>query len=540
MRIRRRFFSLIRIGWVVFSLFSLSACLPKNPVSQVEPLNLAAPIASLTAEKVERLQSTAEPTLIPTSTPKLVIEPIDQAITHPVFKLDEIPTLRPEMLEYEIKEGDTISKIAGYYQISKRALIEANDLINPDIISIGQKLNIPPQTSDLRDKGFLILPDGEVVNGPNSVGFHLEEFLLSYPNNYISGYLEPTPTPLPPKDNEKSASAGQPDFIPRSGVQIVNQIALQNSISPKILLALMEFQTKTLSNSRPNGNQKNSVIVHLGKSYESLARQLNWAADTLNYGYYQWKNHRINQWILDDDTVVAVDPGINAGTAALQYLFSQIYGKDDWMYAVSEFGFTAAYRSLFEIAPQNYNWDNTPDSFPDLQLPFPAGEVWNLTSGPHYGWSSGSPWSALDFVPPDAIGCSQSEHWVTASAPGEILYSENGLVLQDLDDDGDLRTGWTLVYLHLETRDRVEAGAILETGGKIGHPSCEGGVSNGSHIHIARRYNGEWIPIDRNYPLFMSGWEAISAGTIYDGYLVKDDRIVEAWYYKTEESEISY
>ena len=158
-------------------------------------------------------------------------------------------------------------------------------------------------------------------------------------------------------------------------MEILFQVSAENSINPKVLLALMEFQSASISNSKPNDHQKKSVIAYLGKSYESLSRQLNWAADTLNYGYYQWKNKRINQWILDDDTVVAVNNNINAGTAAIQYLFSQIYGKDDWVYAVSEFGFAMTYRNLFGIDSQNYSWENTPESFPDLQLPFSAGEI---------------------------------------------------------------------------------------------------------------------------------------------------------------------
>jgi hypothetical protein len=34
----------------------------------------------------------------------------------------------------------------------------------------------------------------------------------------------------------------------------------------------------------------------------------------------------------------------------------------------------------------------------------------------------------------------------------------------------------------------------VKTGDRIGHPSCEGGAANATHVHIARRYNGEWIP----------------------------------------------
>ena len=164
----------------------------------------------------------------------------------------------------------------------------------------------------------------------------------------------------------------------------------------------------------------------------------------------------------------------------------------------------------------------------------------SFTSGPHYGWSSGTPWSALDFAPPDAIACSQSNLWVTASAPGKIVYSKGGLVIEDLDEDSNMQTGWSILYLHIEERDRIEAGRTVESGDKIGHASCEGGIADGSHVHIARRYNGEWVPIDAKHPLILSGWEAFSTGSIYDGYLVKDDKIVEAWYYKTEESEISY
>jgi len=522
-----------------FLLILPSGCMPEAPTSEITPLDLNGPIASLSAVVAMNLSETPEPTLIPTSTPKPKMNSSLALPTHPVFQLDAIPTLRLESVEYEIKEGDTISKIATTFQVSKKSLIEANNLINPDIISVGQKITIPPQTQDIRDKGFLILPDAELVYGPPSVSFQPEDFLSDHPKSYLSTYLEPTPTPLP-KTQKDSSKESPVRFTPRTGMEILFQVSAENSINPKVLLALMEFQSASISNSKPNDHQKKSVIAYLGKSYESLSRQLNWAADTLNYGYYQWKNKRINQWILDDDTVVAVNNNINAGTAAIQYLFSQIYGKDDWVYAVSEFGFAMTYRNLFGIDSQNYSWENTPESFPDLQLPFSAGEIWSFTSGPHYGWSSGTPWSALDFAPPDAIACSQSNLWVTASAPGKIVYSKGGLVIEDLDEDSNMQTGWSILYLHIEERDRIETGRTVESGDKIGHASCEGGIADGSHVHIARRYNGEWVPIDAKHPLILSGWEAFSTGSIYDGYLVKDDKIVEAWYYKTEESEISY
>ena len=526
---------------ILFASLAVTGCDSGKKETKIEPLDLSGPIATLTRQAQIDFPVTLTPSKIPTSTPKPVKAQQSAVLNIPANtsqKLDAIPTLRADMVTYEIAEGDTISKIATSFQISKKALIEANDLANPDIISVGQKLNIPPQTPDIQDEGFLILPDADMIYGPAVSGFQLAEFNQEFPNSYLIGYLEPTPTPVPTKEAEELTEPVL--FDARSGSEILEQIALQNSVNPKVLLALMEFQTASITNPRPNGNQRLGVLVHLGLRGTNFANELAWTADKLNYGYYQWKNNRINQWILNDDTVVAVNPEINAATAALQYFFSQIYGKDDWLYAVSEFGFNMTYRKLFDITEINYRQDALPASFPELTFPFPAGETWNFTSGPHYGWSNGTPWSAVDFIPPKVIGCESSDAWVVAAADGIIIYSDRGVVLQDLDGDGDPATGWLLVYLHIATRDRIANGQTVVTGDYLGHPSCEGGISNGTHIHFARRYNGEWIPIDSETPLIMSGWTVVPTGAGYDGFLVKGDQSVEAWYFRTEASEISY
>ena len=66
----------------------------------------------------------------------------------------------------------------------------------------------------------------------------------------------------------------------------------------------------------------------------------------------------------------------------------------------------------------------------------------------------------------------------------------------DLDGDGDERTGWNVFYLHVGSDGRVPLGAVLKQGDRIGHPSCEGGEATGTHVHIARKYNGEWMPAE--------------------------------------------
>lgn len=55
---------------------------------------------------------------------------------------------------------------------------------------------------------------------------------------------------------------------------------------------------------------------------------------------------------------------------------------------------------------------------------------------------------------------------------------KTGVVTVDLDGDGKEQTGWVLLYLHIAEVGRIQAGEWVETGDKLGHPSCEGGDFN--------------------------------------------------------------
>jgi murein DD-endopeptidase MepM/ murein hydrolase activator NlpD len=228
---------------------------------------------------------------------------------------------------------------------------------------------------------------------------------------------------------------------------------------------------------------------------------------------------------------VPLDPTINAGTAAVQYFLSLFNNRTFWNYDVGDLGFLATYNKLFGspfdfdipvLVPPNLTQ-------PAMQLPFEPNATWSFTGGPHGGWDTGSAWAALDFAPPgEPAGCVSSDAWVVAVADGWIVRAEDGAVIQDLDNDGYEQTGWDVLYMHIETRDRVQPETYVYAGQHIGHPSCEGGVSNGTHVHLARKYNGEWIPADGNLPFNLEGWVSSGNGTEYDGFLTRGSTVYEA------------
>jgi murein DD-endopeptidase MepM/ murein hydrolase activator NlpD len=226
----------------------------------------------------------------------------------------------------------------------------------------------------------------------------------------------------------------------------------------------------------------------------------------------------------------------------VQVFFAALLPYAEWERTVGPEGFTQTYAVLFgdPFALELDPLIPTDLTQPKLQLPFEVGKVWSYTGGPHSAWGSGSGWAALDFAPPgNALGCVISDEWVTAAADGLVLRSREGEVLLDLDQDGYEQTGWVLLYMHIESRDRVTVGSQVTAGARIGHPSCEGGVSDGTHAHLARKYNGEWIPADRDLPLDLDGWVSAGTGLEYDGTLERAGVTLEACSCRNDENQVS-
>jgi murein DD-endopeptidase MepM/ murein hydrolase activator NlpD len=258
--------------------------------------------------------------------------------------------------------------------------------------------------------------------------------------------------------------------------------------------------------------------------------QLFWAANTLNNGYYLWREGRLNSFVLSDGRDRRPDPWQNTATVALHHFFNQLMPVDAYEYAVSEEGFSVVYQSLFGD-PWAEEQVTIPGSLyqPSFLLPFQPGKIWAYTGGPHTGWGTGEPLAAIDFAPPAAAsGCNQTDEWATAVADGIIARSEGAIVVLDLDGDGDERTGWTVFYLHIEGRGRIAQGTTVKAGQPIGHPSCDGGDATGTHIHIARKYNGEWIPAGGTLAFNLEGWVAQAGSSEYRGTLTRFEQTVTA------------
>jgi hypothetical protein len=124
-------------------------------------------------------------------------------------------------------------------------------------------------------------------------------------------------------------------------------------------------------------------------------------------------------------------------------------------------------------------------------------------------------------------------------ADGIVTRSGFGAVVIDLDGDGNEGSGWAVTYMHLDNNQRIPEGTLVKSGDPLGHPGCEGGVTNGTHLHLARTYDGRWISADGSIPFDLSGWISSGIGYEYNGWLERDDEIKTADVYTTEENAIT-
>ncbi len=425
----------------------------------------------------------------------------------------KIPTPRQSPDEYIVQTGDTLGSIAQTYGVSVDLIMQANDLPEPDLLEVGTKLHIPTGEPEITAPAFKIIPDSEFVFGPASALFDIGQFIQDQ-HGYLADYSEDVNGEL------------------LRGDQIILRVSQNYSINPRLLLAILEHQSGWVTNAFPSEEKLVYPLGLIDAYRENLYLQLTWAANTLNNGFYLWRVNAVSNWVLNNGTIIYVDPTINAGTAGIQNLYSKLDNLEAWEFNIRETGLFLTYWVLFGN-PFNFTIDSLPQTEfeqPRLSLPFPIGETWSFTGGPHGGWDSGSAWAALDFAPPgDTASCTPSSSWVTAVAEGLIVRAMNGAVIQDLDNDGYEQTGWVILYMHIDSNERVKPGAYLFTNESIGHPSCEGGLANGTHVHIARRYNGEWIPADGSHPFDLDSWKSYGNGIEYDGVLTRGDNSVEAW-----------
>jgi LasA protease len=512
-------FHRVLISGLVFALVSLSCAI--GVLDKQDPLYHApSSLATWTASPSLDFPTAAD-TAVETSDPlPMQIFLSSTAIpTPPGVPVDTAPLL------YYTQAGDTLSVIATRFAVdvdditSSQGSLPKTGLLTPNTL-----LLIPHMLVNTTSPQKII-PDSELVYSPSAADFDVDAF-VNEAGGYLSRYRE---------------WLGSTEWT--TGAQIVMRIATENSINPRLLLALIEYESGWVYGQPTNAKQEDYPLGKVDLSLKDLYSQLAWTVNQLSVGYYGWREGWVTDIIFSDGVTARLAPDLNSGTVALQYFFAQVNDTPGWLGALdTNTGIPALYERMFgnpwvrakqvePLYPPNL-------SQPELILPFIPDQIWSYTGGPHGAWERDGARAAVDFAPGSTeSGCVKSYAWVVASAPGIVVREGKGDVVVDLDGDGKEQTGWDILYMHI-SEPAIKVGDWVETGDLIGHPSCEGGIATGTHMHIARKYNGEWISADGPLPFVLSGW-TVHAGSIpYEGTMTNGDMTITANIYGSHESQI--
>jgi hypothetical protein len=174
------------------------------------------------------------------------------------------------------------------------ALITSPQPLSPGIyLPPGQVLYIPNLVGDVRTFPP-VLPDSEIVFSPSAAGFSIQEYVESA-GGYLSTYQELV-------DGEML-----------SGVQIIQKVALENSINPRLLLAFLEHRSGWVLGQPewPNEAQPSGFNV---PEYRGLYKELLLTATHFGIGYYGWRS--------GDRTALSFSDGSTARLIPSQCRFS--------------------------------------------------------------------------------------------------------------------------------------------------------------------------------------------------------------------------
>ena len=161
-----------------------------------------------------------------------------EATAQPALDITPLPTRGPhppgELVPYKAQSGDTLPAVAAHFNTTVEGIMAANPDLpsNTTTLPPGKDLEIPAYYLPLIGTPFQMLPDSEVIYGPTVEEFNLRMELLGHP-----GFV--------------SDAADYAYRIDRPAWDVIEIIALNYSLNPRLLLALLEYRGSGLTDPSP-------------------------------------------------------------------------------------------------------------------------------------------------------------------------------------------------------------------------------------------------------------------------------------------------
>ena len=238
----------------------------------------------------------------PTGTNTLV--PTDPAATQTLVQVFT-PQAKDEPILYYAQSGDSLASVAKRFSVDPSEITSPRDIPQTGLIEAGILLIVPDRIEAAKTPNVKIMPDSEVVFTASASKFDVAGFIANA-NGYLSSYKQWITT---------SGTT--------SGTDVLTKLTLDNSANPRLLLALLEYESGWVYGQPPNiFREKYPMGFQIQDDDQGLHKQLQWTINQLYAGYYGWRAGTLTEIEFPDGEKLRLSPDLNAGTVALQYFFS--------------------------------------------------------------------------------------------------------------------------------------------------------------------------------------------------------------------------
>ncbi|HTX79438.1 MAG TPA: hypothetical protein VMC62_07205, partial [Longilinea sp.] len=194
--------------------------------------------------------NTATMTASPTDTSTL-----DESTDNPANPVADTSTATPiPPIIYYTQAGDTLPALAVRFSVLPQEIISTSSIPNHGLIEPKTLLVIPNRLGET-GPSQLAMPDSEVVYSPSAVGFDTNAYV-----NQFDGYL---------KTYKQYLDDGW-----YTGAMVVQRVAIENSINPRLLLALLEYQSHWVTGKPTTIQDTNYPMGYVVNNEEGLYHQL--------------------------------------------------------------------------------------------------------------------------------------------------------------------------------------------------------------------------------------------------------------------------
>ena len=283
-----------------FSSRKVAAQPVQNSPDPFEPqYQVADNIALLSLEENEQVQPATQ-------------APVENFETPEPDVLASIPT-QAHLIQYEenapilyyAQSGDSIGVLAVRFGVETGEITSTATLPEEGFIPEGQLLLIPNRLEQT-SSNLKLFPDSEVVNSPSSIDFDTKSF-VDQAGGYLAGYSEAVYA-----------------FDVMSGADIIDKVAREFAIHPRLLLALLEYQSGWVYGDRPDNEFDQYYPLGIKLDAVGLYHQLVQAAGVIESGYYGWREGTVVTAEFQDGWKLRLAAELNCGSVGLMQFFATL------------------------------------------------------------------------------------------------------------------------------------------------------------------------------------------------------------------------